>query len=76
MTPNRREKIRAMLNALERSPSAATFRNSGGTIIVAAHTNTIRFAGVSATCTWNADAQLVAAWIAAANRQLKRNRVS
>lgn len=72
MTPNRKERIAAMLNALDTNPTADTFRNCGGTIKLAPTTNTIRFAGVSASCTWDEDRHLVAAWIAAARRTLDR----
>lgn len=72
MTSNRRARIEAMLNALDARASADTFRNCGGTIKLAPTTNTARFAGVSSSCTWNADRQLIEAWIAAARRALDR----
>lgn len=72
MTANRRAKIEAMLNALDHSPTASTFRNAGGTINLGPTKNAIRFAGVSASCTWNTDRQLVAAWVAAADLALAK----
>lgn len=61
-----------MLDALEPHPTAMTFRCCGGSIKLAATTNTARFAGVSATCTWSKDEGLVAAWRAAAVRHLEK----
>lgn len=72
MTPNRRAKIEAMLNALATSPTAATFRQCGGSVRLAPTTNTARFAGVSSSCTWDEDQRLIEAWIAAARRALDR----
>ena len=71
MTPNRREKIGAMLHALDMSCTAGCFRACGGTIILAPQTNTARFAGVQSTCTWSKDVQLVAGWVKAARRKLE-----
>lgn len=70
MTPNRRAKIEAMLNALATSPTAATFRQCGGSVTLAPTTNTARFAGVSSSCTWNEDRHLIEAWVRIARRKI------
>ncbi|MBY0306414.1 MAG: hypothetical protein K2W86_14845 [Sphingomonas sp.] len=70
MTPQRREKIEAMLRKLEDHPRAHVFEEAGGTIILAPQTNTARFAGVSSTCTWNKDQHLIEGWMRIARRKI------
>lgn len=70
MTPNRRARIEAVLNALDTNPTAECFKACGGRIDTAAITNTARFAGVTATCTWDDGEPLVAAWVRMARRKL------
>lgn len=69
---NRVEQLRAMLDALNPRPTAMTFRCCGGSIKLRPTTNTARFAGVSATCTWSEDNGLIAAWMEAAVRHLEK----
>lgn len=45
----------------------------GFTITLAAHTNTIRYRGIAATCAWSPDHGLISAWRRAALRWLKAN---
>lgn len=70
MTPNRRAKIEAMLNALESNPSAQTFRTSGGSIRSSAGAHVARYAGVSTSCTHSDDKYLIKAWVRIARRKI------
>ena len=72
MTPNRREKIEAMLEALA-APAADlvhVFESNGGKVTLAPHTNTARFAGVTSSCTWNKHQYLIEGWMRIARRKI------
>lgn len=70
MTPLRREKIEAMLKALESRPLAEVFEANGGIVTLHPQANTARFAGVTSSCTWNSDQYLIEGWMRIARRKL------
>lgn len=57
------------------SPAARTlhaFEDLGASVSLSAGTTTLRYCGVTGSCTWSRDHGLLVSWIAAARRRIQK----